>query len=59
MDILLKAARIALAWEIYCRETSGSMDIRDFWNELPEYVQHIFLKKADELIAEQVSSARM
>ena len=40
--------RIALAWEIYCFETRGSMDVKDFWSELPEYVKEIFLYKADE-----------
>lgn len=34
------------AWEIYCQETAGSMDVRDFWWELPEHVQSIFLDKA-------------
>lgn len=40
--------RIALAWEIYCFDPRGGMDVRDFWSELPEEVQELFLKKADE-----------
>ena len=35
-----------LAWEIYCEETAGSMDVRNFWEELPERVQRMFIEKA-------------
>lgn len=35
-----------LAWDIYCKETAGSMDARDFWEELPERVQRMFIEKA-------------
>lgn len=35
----------AKAWKLYCDETAGSMDVRDFWQELPLYVQHIYLEK--------------
>ena len=37
--------RQRLAWGIYCRETAGSMDARDFWEDLPPRVQAIFLAK--------------
>ena len=37
------------AWDIYCRDTAGSMDVRDFWCELPERVQAIFLDRAKEI----------
>lgn len=33
------------AWLCYCQETAGSMDVRDFWEELPEYVQEIYKNK--------------
>lgn len=34
------------AWRIYCAETSGGLDVRDFWEELPPQVQKIYLEKA-------------
>ena len=40
--------RVALAWELYCFETQGGMDVRDFWDELPKYVREMYLKMADE-----------
>jgi len=33
------------AWQLYCKETAGDMDVRDFWHELPPHVQQIFLDK--------------
>jgi hypothetical protein len=37
-----------IAWELYCNETAGSMDVRDFWEELPETVQQLYLQKAED-----------
>jgi hypothetical protein len=34
------------AWELYCEETSGDMDVRDYWCDLPEPVQKMYLEKA-------------
>lgn len=34
------------AWQLYCRETAGSMDVKDFWSELSPSVQRIFLDKS-------------
>ena len=34
------------AWKIYCKDTAGSMDVRDYWEDLPPRVQLIFLDKA-------------
>lgn len=34
------------AWELYCADTAGGMDVRDFWQELPTYVQGIYLRLA-------------
>lgn len=34
------------AWKLYCEETSGRLDVRDFWEELPFQVQKIYLEKA-------------
>lgn len=36
------------AWEIYCEETAGDMDVRDFWEELPQVIKNHFLAKANE-----------
>lgn len=36
------------AWELYCKQTAGSMDVRDFWHELPAHVQKLFIDKAKE-----------
>lgn len=34
------------AWELYCAETAGSMDVRDFWCELAPRVQSHYIEKA-------------
>lgn len=34
------------AWEIYCEDTAGSMDVRDYWEQLPLEVQTIYIAKA-------------
>lgn len=39
--------RDKLAWEIYCRETSGSMHVVDYWDTLPDRVKNIYRAKAD------------
>lgn len=41
--------RKALAWEIYCRETAGDFDVCDYWSDLSERVQAIYLAKAAAL----------
>lgn len=33
------------AWKLYCKETAGDMDVRDSWEELPEYIQRIYLDR--------------
>lgn len=33
------------AWKLYCEETAGSMDVRDFWHELPSSLQMVYLSK--------------
>jgi len=33
------------AWRLYCEETAGSMDVRDFWEELSPRVQALFISK--------------
>lgn len=33
------------AWEIYCAETAGSMDVRDHPEDLPAHVMHRFMEK--------------
>ena len=33
------------AWELYCKETAGSMDVKDFWNELSPSIQQRYLDK--------------
>jgi hypothetical protein len=35
------------AWELYCAETAGDMDVRDFWWELPAKVRMRYLDKVD------------
>lgn len=34
------------AWLLYCEDTAGDMDVRDYWEQLPEHVQKIYLTKA-------------
>ena len=36
-----------LAWSLYCEDTSGDMDVRDFWDELPSHVQAHYITKAE------------
>jgi hypothetical protein len=33
------------AWDLYCRETAGSMDCRDYWSSLPKKVQELFIAR--------------
>ena len=44
---------IEKAWLNYCEETTSNMDVRDSWDELPEYVQRLYLAEAKnaELLA--------
>ena len=52
---------IERAWQLYCKETAGGMDVRDFWHELPEKVQKYYLERvspkqqAIEVLARQKS----
>lgn len=41
----LAADEMQRAWELYCEETAGDMHVADFWEELPGYVQRIYLGK--------------
>jgi hypothetical protein len=41
---MLDAAEIA--WEFYCQETAGTMDVRDFFEDLAPNVRDMFLVKA-------------
>lgn len=34
------------AWSIYCYETRGDMDVRDFWWELSDYIKKQYISKA-------------
>lgn len=44
----------ATAWSLYCEETAGDMDVRDFWEELPKHVQQIYLDRASDVLAEMI-----
>jgi len=37
------------AWRLYCDETAGSMDVRDYWHELSPKIQEMFLAKVAPL----------
>jgi hypothetical protein len=37
--------REELAWELYCEETKNSLDVRDYWEQLPKHVQELYLFK--------------
>lgn len=39
---------IALAWYMYCQDTALSMDVKDYWGQLSEDVQLIYLDKAED-----------
>jgi hypothetical protein len=45
-------AREQMAWDYYCYDTRGDMDVRDFWWELPaktqEYYMALTAKKWEE-----------
>jgi len=34
-----------ISWELYCKETAGSMDVRDRWGELSPEVKELYLSK--------------
>lgn len=38
-------ALIERAWKLYCDETKGGVDVKDFWEELSPKVQQIYLDK--------------
>lgn len=46
----LVSYRDALAWQLYCAETAGDMDVRDHWSQLSQKVQHVYLEKADKAV---------
>jgi hypothetical protein len=33
------------AWKLYCEETAGDMDVRDYWSQLPRHVREMYLAK--------------
>ena len=33
------------AWNLYCEETSGGMDVRDSWSQLSDNVKMLYLNK--------------
>ncbi|AKE44882.1 hypothetical protein AU106_gp251 [Sinorhizobium phage phiM9] len=35
------------AWELYCDETKGDIDVADFWHQLSSRVRELYLKKAE------------
>lgn len=37
---------IEAAWRLYCDDTAGDMHVHDFWEQLPERVQALYLAKA-------------
>lgn len=41
------------AWKLYCEETAGDMDVKDFWHELPHSVQQIYLRKVKEELKDE------
>lgn len=45
-DTNLKASLDERAWQLYCAETAGSMDVRDFWHELPDSLKELYRAKA-------------
>ena len=34
------------AWELYCAETAGGCDVRDFWHELSPAMQSHYLARS-------------
>lgn len=40
------------AWELYCHETAGDMDVRDYWSDLPLKVRELYLRKASEAVVD-------
>jgi hypothetical protein len=33
------------AWELYCKETQDSLDVKDFWCEIPYLLQELYLAR--------------
>jgi len=40
-----KETIIEEAWNLYCKETAGSFDVRDDWEHLRETVQEYYLHR--------------
>lgn len=54
MNADLRKAVERMAWELYCKETAGSLDVRDFWFELsPAMQSHYIARITAHLGAEQ------
>jgi len=34
-----------MAWDLYCEETKNDLHVRDYWEQLPKYVQEMYLLK--------------
>lgn len=45
---LIEKELIESAWQLYCEETAGDMDVKDFWTQLPKNVQKLYIDKIIE-----------
>lgn len=44
-----------VAWDLYCADTAGTMDVRDHWSELSDSVQKLYITKAERKVEEEES----
>ena len=45
-----------LAWQLYCRTTAGCMSARDFWHELPNSLQQVFLSRVRHARVDEIKA---
>lgn len=36
------------AWDLYCLETKHDLDVKDFWEELSQKIQQLYIKKVKQ-----------
>lgn len=54
MEDSLKQRTLDRAWRMYCDDTAGGMDVRDFWDELPRRLQDYYFYKALKEVTDEL-----
>ena len=44
------------AWQLYCKTTAGCMSARDFWHELPNSLQQVYLSRVRHARVDEIKA---